>query len=125
MCLTQAVSFPATGTTVSSQFEDALASIISWRNDPAAASAVRVAVRDELPAALTPWLSGQGLEAKGSTGQGSAADVPWVGIFPAGETSAKHGVYLVYLFAADGSRVYLSLIQGTEEVAGGLSVLKK
>jgi hypothetical protein len=98
---------------------------VSWRHDPAAVSTVRAIVTDRLPSLLQPWLSGHDLEAKGSTGQGSVADVPWVGIFPTGETSAKHGVYLVYLFGADGSRVYLSLIQGTEDVAGGLLVLRK
>jgi hypothetical protein len=33
--------------------------------------------------------------------------------------SATEGVYLAYLFAADGSRVYLSLNQGTSEYKSG------
>ncbi len=51
----------------------------------------------------------------GRTGIGTAADVPWVGLFPPdSERSAQEGFYLVYLFAKDGSAVYLSLNQGTE-----------
>jgi hypothetical protein len=110
---------------VALQFENVLSALASWREDAASVDIVRAIVTNELPARLTPWLAGHGLELRGSIGQGSTADVPWVGIFPVGETSAKHGVYLVYLFAADGSHVYLALIQGTEQVAGGLSVLKK
>lgn len=65
-------------------------------------------------------------EVVGRTGIGTAADVPWVGIFlPDSEPSAKQGFYLVYLFSKDGSGVYLSLNQGTEEVRGGMEVLRK
>ena len=39
--------------------------------------------------------------------------------------SAKSGYYLVYLFAADGSRVYLSLNLGTERLAGGMAPIRK
>jgi hypothetical protein len=78
-------------TAVKSQLEDALAAMASWRKDPSSAAIVKTIVQDELPALLKPWLTGHGLELKGSTGQGSTTDTPWVGIFPAGESSAKHG----------------------------------
>jgi 5-methylcytosine-specific restriction protein B len=62
----------------------------------------------------------------GGSGQGTVADVPWIGIYPAGgETSAQSGIYAVFLFAADGSAVFLSLNQGTENVKGGLKPLTK
>ena len=65
-------------------------------------------------------------EAHGSAGQTYLAEVPWAGIFnKTGSGSAKDGIYLVYLFAADGSRVYLSLNQGTENVTGGTNPIKK
>jgi 5-methylcytosine-specific restriction enzyme B len=51
--------------------------------------------------------------------------VPWVGIFGDENASAKRGLYVVYLFAADGSRVFLSLAQGIEGVRGGTPVLRK
>ncbi|MFC0224758.1 MrcB family domain-containing protein [Nocardioides zeicaulis] len=63
---------------------------------------------------------------RGSTGYGSDADVPWVAITGGGPASSpRTGVYLVYLFAADGSAVYLSLAQGTTLVSGGTQVLRK
>lgn len=53
---------------------------------------------------------------KTGTGKGNMADVPWIAVFPqAVEPSPQTGIYLVYLFAADGSYVYLSLNQGTEK----------
>lgn len=58
------------------------------------------------------------------TGVGRKADVPWIGVFSPGVT-AQAGVYPVYLFAADGSRCYLSLTQGTEQLQGGIRPLQK
>ena len=50
---------------------------------------------------------------KGSVGQGSWATVPWIGIFNKAITgTAQAGYYIVYLFPADMSGVYLSLNQG-------------
>ena len=57
---------------------------------------------------------------------GSLADVPWIAIFPAASPAgAQSGYYLVYLFAKDGSRTFLSLNQGTEKVRGGTAALTK
>lgn len=56
---------------------------------------------------------------------GTASAVPWVSVFPPGADSAQVDYYLVYLFAATGERVYLSLIQGTDKVRGGLPPLIK
>lgn len=57
---------------------------------------------------------------------GTTAEVPWVAIYPPGSSaSAQSGFYAVYLFAADGSAVYLSLNQGTERVQDGLPPLQK
>lgn len=52
----------------------------------------------------------------GSAGQGTWAKVPWLSIRnPQLSTSTQNGLYPVYLFCADGSGVYLSLIQGTTD----------
>lgn len=65
-------------------------------------------------------------EARGRTGIGTPADVPWVSLFPVGHgSSAQHGYYLVYLFSKDGSAAFLSLNQGTEGVKGGIEVIHK
>ena len=47
---------------------------------------------------------------------GGVSPVPWVRVFsPPFSPKPTEGFYLVYLFAGDGSRVYLSLNQGTSE----------
>lgn len=48
--------------------------------------------------------------------KGKYGPIAWVRLYSkAHSPSAKHGHYLVYLFAADGSTIYLSLNQGTSE----------
>ena len=60
------------------------------------------------------------LEAAVGGHQGSYGPVPWVRVFsPELSPSATAGVYLAYLFAADGSSVYLSLQQGSSELRSG------
>ncbi|ETB72596.1 hypothetical protein A943_04165 [Bacillus sp. CPSM8] len=49
----------------------------------------------------------------GSVGKGRWAEIPWVSIFLKNlTTSATRGYYIVYLFRADGSGVYVSFNQG-------------
>lgn len=56
-----------------------------------------------------------GLDVNASTGNGSAAEIPWLRIYnPEQSPSPTEGEYLVLLFTADGSSAYLSLIVGTE-----------
>ncbi|CAM3955142.1 hypothetical protein VA7868_04533 [Vibrio aerogenes CECT 7868] len=51
---------------------------------------------------------------KASVGAGNWANVPWISILdPDITTTTQDGIYPVYLFKADGSGIYLSLIQGT------------
>lgn len=51
---------------------------------------------------------------KPSFGVGNKSFVPWIAIYNRKEVKTiKEGYYLVYLFSADGSGVYLSLSQGT------------
>ncbi len=54
---------------------------------------------------------------KGSAGQGYWAHTVWLAVFDRTITeTAQRGFYLVYLVPGDGSRVFLSLNQGTEEI---------
>ena len=86
--------------------------------------ALNALVQTEIPRRLQQVVAGRA-QARGRTGVGTQADVPWVGLFPAdAQASAQVGFYLVYLFSKDGKIVYLSLIQGTEHVKG-LEVLVK
>ncbi|MFY1680341.1 MrcB family domain-containing protein [Micromonospora sp. WMMD730] len=60
------------------------------------------------------------LRVKAGGRQSNYSPVPWVRLYsPAHSPTATSGYYLVYLFAADGSRVYLSLNQGTSEFRSG------
>jgi MoxR-like ATPase len=82
-------------------------------------------VRTIFPAVLE-LVVGNRAVVRGRTGIGTAADVPWVGLFESdNDVSAQQGFYVVYLFAKDGSAVFLSLNQGTEGVKGGMEVLEK
>ena len=48
-----------------------------------------------------------------SCGQGNWAEIPWLAVFYKDlSISAQKGYYIVYLFRADGSGVYVSLNQG-------------
>lgn len=70
----------------------------------------------EGPAALRRALAARAAAytVRGSAGMRAWAHVPWLGVFdPAVTNSATLGVYVVYLFAADGAAVYLGLIHGT------------
>lgn len=59
-----------------------------------------------------------GFEVEGSGGAGNAAKVPWIRVFNRAKSpSPRSGWYLVYLFAADGSSVALSLNQGVTELS--------
>ena len=69
--------------------------------------------RHFLAAALGPeWPINTGV------GIGRPAEVPWISVSPKGSSpTAQTGFYVVFLFAADGSAVYLSLNQGTENLS--------
>jgi hypothetical protein len=54
---------------------------------------------------------------KGSVGQGKWATVPWVAIMDTRlTTTTQSGIYVVYLFAGDGSSIYLTLNQGCTDI---------
>jgi len=86
---------------------------------------LRVLVTEEGPAAAQAAV-GPTWQVKGRIGIGTVAEVPWIGIYSSdASASAKSGFYVVFLFAADGSAVYLSLNQGTENVRGGVNPIRK
>lgn len=60
------------------------------------------------------------LDTEGRDGTGLKTRVPWMRVFSTSRSpSATRGWYVVYLFAFDGSAVYLSLNQGTTSPSGG------
>lgn len=67
-----------------------------------------------------PGLAALDLGATVGGHQGSYGPVPWVRVFSQRRSpNATAGIYLAYLFAAEGSRVYLSLQQGSSELRSG------
>lgn len=55
----------------------------------------------------------KGFKLKGSIGNGNFAEVPWVAIMDGNITNATtKGIYIVFLFSADGEKVFLTLNQG-------------
>lgn len=71
---------------------------------------IKTDVEDVIPNNLFPR---DEYKIKFACGQGRWADVPWVAVFYKDlSTSAQEGYYIVYLFRADGTGVYLSLNQG-------------
>jgi hypothetical protein len=69
-------------------------------------------VKTVAPHVIEPLLP-EGLEAQGSGGQGTPAEIPWIRVFSPGRSpSAQEGWYLAYLFSSSGECVYLGLTQG-------------
>ncbi len=72
-------------------------------------------LRNDVPASLDTYLKLPDIYSiEASPGNGSWANIPWIAIFNKFVTeSVRFGFFVVYLFRADFSGVYLSLIQGT------------
>ena len=65
---------------------------------------------------LGPLLPG-GLVVEGSGGKGVATLTPWIGVFDPDETDTpQSGIYVVYIYSADLSRVILTLNQGVTKL---------
>lgn len=89
------------------------------RRAPFASHPLASYIRRDAPSALEAALgdSASGLECVGSPGQGQWAEVPWLAVFdPVVTSSATRGYYVVYLFSADMSKLFLSMNQGTTAV---------
>ena len=63
--------------------------------------------------ALNEIVKEYGLSARGSCGAGTWTRYPWIAAYNEEiTTTIQRGVYIVYLFSEDMSRVYLTLNQG-------------
>ncbi len=72
------------------------------------------ALQRDLPVAIDDW------RVDPSDGAGLKSEIPWVRVHSVGRSpSATIGWYVVYLFEAQGDRVYLSLIQGASRWVNG------
>src|SRR3954465_4547592 len=74
-------------------------------------------VRTDAPAEIAAAIGNPLFTCKGSVGQSTWADVPWIGIYHPNVTStATEGYYVVYLFDATMAQVHLTLAQGATKV---------
>ena len=120
---------PARIASIASGMQQVLDLAVDYSSRPTPAMRVRSRIADGLAADLGKALQNApdssltavlGLTAQAGGQQGSVSAVPWVRIYsPAYAPTAMQGIYLTYLFAADGSRVYLALMHGTSEFRSG------
>lgn len=95
-----------------------LSNYLSARAETFAKHPIANFLRDALPAELEAVI---GVEApfmvRGSAGKGKWANCPGVAVLDTRITrSTQYGYYVVYLFAEDMSKVYLSLNQGVTAI---------
>lgn len=84
-------------------------------------------IRSDFPKIVETVLGSKSIDYQinGSAGAGNWASIPWLSILDKQITkSTQMGYYPVYLFRADMSGVYLSLIQGTTEINNRLGRIK-
>ena len=76
-------------------------------------------IEHEIPDLVRRYERINGFEVEGSNAMGLPSHVPWVRVFHrATSPSATKGTYAVFLFAAKGTAVFLSLNQGATEREG-------
>jgi 5-methylcytosine-specific restriction enzyme A len=84
---------------------------------PLANNSLAAMMRSEVPIELARIFGISQFTFKGAPDQGNWAEVPWMGVFhPEITDSATHGFYVVYLFSANLSAVYLCLGQGVTQL---------
>lgn len=80
-------------------------------------------VMTDLAAAIGRLECTSRLRVRWSVGQGNWATIPWVALLDPDVTDrVSRGVYVIFLFRADLSGVYLTLNQGTTEMGSGAGV---
>ena len=73
--------------------------------------------KSEVVTRIEELLGRSDLSLEASIGQGNWAEIPWIGCFnPESTDSATSGLYVVYLFSADMSSVFLCQGQGVTKV---------
>lgn len=100
------------------QFSTSGSSAMSQRDE--LLKGIRAALEEALESASDLLAPDVQLKVKEGGRQTYYSPTPWIRIYsPDHSPSAQDGAYLVYLFAADGSAVFLSLNQGTSEFRSG------
>ena len=102
---------------LSSLIEKVFQSYLQNKTLPLKGNEFANSVRANGPKIIQSVLNNSNLKVQCSVGQGNWAEVPWFGIFnPEVSTSATKGIYVVYLFSSDMTKVYLCQGQGVTAV---------
>lgn len=87
------------------------------KQEPFAGHAFGNLVRNTIPTFLTNQIKNDRYIVKGSVGQGTWADVPWICIFNKNiTTTATKGIYIAYLLAKGTDSLFLTLNQGCTDI---------
>lgn len=82
---------------------------------------IRTVIEEEIPSRIRQILDDDNLVVKASAGKGLWTSIPWIAILDERETnSIQDGIYVVYLFEPQESRVTLTLNQGVTEIKNDL-----
>jgi MoxR-like ATPase len=103
-----------TGFSLRNTISRIMSEYVQAKREPFSGHALGELVRRQVPAGIQdyPFIHSQ-LKIQGSVGMGNWATVPWIAILDRRITeTTQHGEYIVYLFAEDMSKVYLTLAQG-------------
>ncbi len=99
--------------------ERVLSDYAKARQEPFAGHPIGAFFRDEIPQRIyaTGLVNSTTHLVTGSIGQGNWVESAWFAIFDRSiTTSARKGVYIVYLLSKDGSRLYLTFNQGCASI---------
>ena len=99
--------------------ERVLSDYSSARTEPFAGHPIGAFFRDEIPQRMysTGMINPTTHLVTGSIGQGNWVESAWFAIFNRSiTTSARKGVYIVYLLSKDGNRLYLTFNQGSASI---------
>ena len=107
---------------------DVLKNYLNRTSTKRVSSADEVSIFQTIPSVIREILADRKDEFKieGSIGQGHLADVPWICVLDKEVTETpQRGIYIVLLFSADMSGVYLSLNQGVTDFRYRFGAKKK
>jgi hypothetical protein len=77
-------------------------------------------IQSRIPSILRDIADVRGFRVQGTPGSATNNRVPWVRIYdPDRSPTPQDGMYVVFLFAADGSAAFISLSQGTTDWSSG------
>lgn len=110
---------------MATKLRDAMQSVLDYQRNWKAHATPEMQARAELiqsriPSILREVADSRGYRVQGTPGAATNNRVPWVRVYnPDRSPTPQDGMYIVLLFAADGSAAFISLSQGTTDWSSG------